>query len=794
VLFVLIGIPAALGARFWRQLRAGMPQLSGAVLVPGLDRPVRITRSRQGVPTIDATDAFDGYFALGYVHAQDRFFEMELARRAAAGRLSEWAGHRTVELDTFVRRLALRAAAAAAVQRLEPRTVRALEAYAAGVNAWRSQHLDALPPEMVILRTLGRRVDVAPWTPVDSIATLKLLALDLSLDFRRELFRAAIERRVGRGAAASLATSYGDGSGDVIAAIGALERAPRAVPPPMPPNAAIAQTDWAPVAARWPLPWLGASNAWVIAGARSRTGRPLLSNDPHMKPQNPSQWYLARIRTGDGDLQGATIPGIPAVIVGRNESIAWGVTNSMIDSQDLYIERPSRADPTHYRHDGHDLPFAHRQELIDVTGEDPITIDIDATIHGPVVDTLPTGEPLALRWTALDSDDTTMDAVVWLPFCRDWSSFKSRLQSYVAPAVNMVYADGAHIAYRLVGRVPIRRHDGSLPADGTDLRSDWNGYRAFTDLPESMDPASGYIVSANNRISRAVDGWSNDWVLPFRARRIQALLTGTPRLGLEEMRTIEADTYNEVAVALQPLARRLTANQPLQRAALRALLEWDLRSERGSIGAGIFVTWRHQLARQIFADQLGEQLSESLGPFEDSAILAAVAQAASSAPKPSWCDDVTTPAHESCDDIAQRAFVDAVAQLRRRQTDDLARWRLGDVVQLQFENEVAAGVPLLSRLFTRRVVVSGDSDTVHVAQTAPSNPFRVDSIPSLIVEADLSAPNAARFALPLGESAHPLSRHYDDLLAAWAAVEPGDVTSSSEGVLELTPMRPVSPP
>ncbi|MFQ5958299.1 MAG: penicillin acylase family protein, partial [Alphaproteobacteria bacterium] len=636
-------------------LRSSLPEIDGMAAVAGLGAEVEVLRDANAVPHVFAAAPEDAYFAVGFVHAQDRLWQMEMRRRLGAGRLSEVLGAATVNSDRFFRTLGLYRAAERALAALDDETRAVLSAYAAGVNAYLAGRRGVLPPEFVILAAPAPE----PWRPADSLVVLKLMAWELSGNWRDELLRARLVRRLSARQIAELWPPYpADGPVALPNFVGA-DRA--ALYRRLPLDALWARTP--PGRARG----VG-SNNWVVAGGRSESGRPLLANDPHLGLKAPGPFYLVHLSAPGLEVVGATIPGMPAVVLGRTDRIAWGFTNTYTDSQDLFIERIDPADPDRYLAPGGARPFAMRREVIRVDDGDDVVLTVRETRHGPVISDLlddtgavADGEVIAFAWTALADDDLTAQAGIKLNRARGWDDFVAAMRDFHVPQQNIVYADvDGNVGFYAPARVPIRKAgDGRAPVPGWSGDYDWSGFVPFAALPHSRNPASGRIVTANNRI--VPDGYpyfiTHDWAPPYRARRITDLLDGRARHTRQSFRDIQADATS--LMARDMLAHLLGAEPESEaaRAALALLAGWDGEMGRERPEPLIFAAWYRALTRRVYADELGPLFESawSLRPLFVRWVMDGGGA--------HWCDDVTTGAVETCAQIAARALDDAVADL-----------------------------------------------------------------------------------------------------------------------------------
>lgn len=758
---VAIAVVVATGGA-WVYFRSSLPPTAGDLTVAGISAPVAITRDADGVPHIHAASDRDAWFGLGFAHAQDRLWQMEMQRRIGAGRLSEILGEPTVETDQFLRTLGAHRAARAALAHASPEARAVLDAYAAGVNAWLGAG-HPLPPEFVLL---GARP--APWTALDSLTWAKMMAWDLGGNWDDDLLRVRLTQAVGPERAARLLPDYPRDGATIVAAA----HMPAAAGDVLLDLDTRLQVDFQ----------LGGrdvgSNNWVIAGRHTASGLPLLANDPHLGARIPSTWYLAEIRGGRVHVAGATLPGLPGVLAGRNDAIAWGATNLGPDVQDLYFERLNPDDPNQYAAGGRWEDLRIVEEPIVVKGrEEPIRWAARATRNGPLVsDASDTpGAPLALRWTALDDDDTTLDAFLDLQTAGDWEQFLAALSQLVVPGQNFVYADRAgNIGYAATGRIPIRPagDTGGAPLPGWEAGHAWIGWIPWDDLPRVLNPPAGYVVTANNRV--VDDDYpyhiAQSWTPPYRAgrivERIEAKIAAGERLDVAAMAALQGD---QVSLQARELAPRLAAVAPedaRQARAIALVRAWDGRLDAGSAAAAIYSAWFIALGEAVVADDLSGALYERYAERTHPQFLADVLARADAG----WCDDVLTAPREDCDAIARIALDTALDGLEERMGTDMAAWRWGTVHQTQYAHQPFSEVAWLKPFFHRAIANGGDGYTVNVAPVRLAARYEQYRVPSYRQIVDLSPADDSRFVVTTGQSGHPLSPHYDDMIARHQAV------------------------
>jgi len=782
-LLALVAVLAlAVGGGGYLWLRRSLPQTSGRLRVPGLTAPITITRDANAIPHISAQSEADALFGLGYVHAQDRLWQMEYQRRVGHGRLSEVLGPGGLEADRFLRTLGTGRAAQSAYERLDPPTRALLEAYAAGVNAFIEGHRGSLPPEFVILG-----IDPEPWRPQDSLVWAKMMSWDLGGNWSEELKRADLQQRVGPEFADQLmpASAKDDplilpDGGDSVAQSNAIRTGAPQWAPSGPLSAA---PSGYPALAQFSLMFeqqlgLGGqhigSNNWVLAGSRSASGKPLLANDPHLGAQMPALWYLAHLQGGGIDVAGASLPGLPGIVIGHNQRIAWGVTNTNPDVQDLFEEQVNARNEALYQ--GQWEPLTIIPETIKVKGEDDVQLVVRVGRHGPLISDVAddSAAPLAFRWTALDPEDTTLRAFLALNRAQGWPEFTEALRSYHAPMQNFVYADvDGNIGYYAPGAVPIRpRGDGRLPAEGWSGLHDWSGYIPFAELPHTLNPARGYIATANNQQVPASFPYliSTDWAAPYRAQRIIQLIEATSQHTLDDMAAMQADVVSLQARELLPALTSIAPNDEQQRAALDLLKGWDGSMNGDSAAAAVYAAYYQALPEAVFADELRAGYeAQYLGATDSHAI---VLDEVLNGGLAAWCDDVGTPAVEGCDVPLAAALADGLETMAEAQgTPDVRSWRWDKAHIVIFPHNPFNNVGALRPLFSRSVPNGGDAFTVNVGPVRRTELYHQYHVPSYRQLIDMADLNASRFMQTTGQSGNLLSGSYDPWVQPWQRVE-----------------------
>jgi len=766
-----VALVVAGGGYVW--LRQSLPVLDGAVRVAGMAQEVEILRDRWGVPHIYAQSHAEAAFGLGYAHAQDRLWQMETQRRIAGGRLSQALGAATLGTDRFLAALDFYGLAERTLAQLAPDARAVFEAYSAGVNAYLETRSGPLPPEFLILG-----VTPEPWRPVDSLVIVKLLALDLAGGWSSDLMRFRLADRLSARQIDELYPPY-------------RAEAPRGV--------ALADA-WRPAGEG------AGSNNWAVAGARSATGRPLLANDPHLGLQAPSLWYFAHLSWPGRELIGGTVAGLPSVVLGRNDRIAWGFTNTGPDVQDLYLEKLDPADPERYLTPEGSRPFERRRVTIAVKDGESVALELRTTRHGPVISDVhrgaaratPAGHAMALRWTALDGDDMTAQAGLRMSVAQDWKGFVAALREFHGPQQNVVYADvEGNIGFIAPARVPIRKAEnriqGYMPQPGWDAAYDWAGYVPFDALPRAFNPPSGALATANHKI--VADDYPHsltlEWTEAYRAQRIFELLRARPAHSAAGFRAMQQDVLSPMAVELLPLLLAVEPRSEQARAARGLLQAWDGAFEPGRPEPLIFAAWRRELGRLIYADELGDLFEEawSQRPTFMLNVL--------SGRTPQWCDDVTTAPNESCEELVARALELALAWGAERYGADWRRWRWGDAHVAQFRHRPFGQVAALRWLFDLEEPTGGSVYTVNAGAyrlADAENPFANVHGASMRAIYDLDDPDRSLFIHGTGQSGNPLSPLYRNFLPLWArgdyipmTTKRSEIEAGALGRLVLTP-------
>jgi penicillin G amidase len=751
---------AVVAGGFGYLLRRPLPQLDGELRLKGLNAPVEIIRDRWGVPHISARESLDAFFAQGYCHAQDRLWQMELARRIATGRLAEVFGQEALDVDRFMRRLGLHRAGQKDWETADAALRDILRAYAAGVNACLDGMLGSgllkLPIEFVLAR-----FQPEPWEPLDTLAYARFFAFTLSPNWESELVRSRLIARLGYAGAAALEPDVWQPDSDAL---------PRL-------------EDWGP--AEMPeageLPPLslsagpGASNAWVVAGARSSTGKPLLANDPHLFARLPGVFYEAHLAAG-GELNvaGATAPGTPGVLIGHNRHIAWGVTASMADVADLFVERIDPGDSRRTEFAGHWESGTLVREVIGVKGSAHPWVEevLISRRHGPLLTPTPSladeHRPLALRSMVLEAPSAAA-ALLDINRARSWDEFRAAASRWGTPAMNMLYADTeGNIGYQMVGRVPVReRGEGLVPSPGWSDQYEWRGSVSFEDLPRAFNPPDGLWANANHDVGKhSAQFFTREFVDPARYRRIRQVLESKDHHSAVDFGALQAD---EVSLPARELARLLVeCLRPagrLERRALDELRGWDGRIGADSAAASIYEVFRNELIRARHGEALDDLLPAVLGVGPHPLLAAVnshyflqtqrVLEFVRSSPE---------------DPTVQRAFRSTCGFLVRRLGPSVSAWHWGRLHPLRLEHALSMRKPLGVLFDVPSFPWSGDLETVRAGGYLPGKLAAGGPISAYRLIADCGDWDNSLSCIPGGQSGHRGSPHYADQVDAWRRV------------------------
>jgi penicillin G amidase len=767
----LILMLCVIGGIVWLTL----PRDADALRIPGLSAPASVDFDQDGIPRIHAQTELDAAAALGYVHARDRMFQMELMRRNASGRLSEIAGPAALPLDRMMRTLGLRQHAVADLATLPTDARAMLDAYASGVNAWIAARGRFAAPEFLLLGAPER------WQPVDSLLWGKTMGLWLSANWRTELTRLELSGHVPKTLIEQLwplmrQVPRPDASLPPAFKLGAIQRPFRALP-------------------AFPDPFTlppTASNEWAVDGRHSATGAPLLAGDPHLALGFPGIWYLARLETPGNVLAGATAPGIPFLVLGHNDHIAWTFTTTGADTQDLFVETPVGTGD--YATPDGPKPFVVREERIRISGRPAEDLTVRETRHGPVIsDLLGADSPvLAVAMGNLQPKDTAAAGLLALNRAATVAEAGVAAGEISSPVQNLLVADRHDIGLFMTGRIPVRRSgDGSMPVPGADGSHDWIGWVGGDQLPHIVDPPSGRLVNTNEPVAITAPGSDGPVFLgrdaygDWRARRVRSLLAQSDRHTAADFARIQVDTTSDFARQIVPALLAVPGMEGLAAQAQALLRNWDGTMRRDAPQPLIFNAWTAEFYRSVLqqsgiAPNQGGPLLEFVSFLLSPAPAGATSVQAAADGKP-WCGGDCTP-------VLRSSLERAVQSLATRFGPDPARWQWGTPHVAVFAHPLLRQIPVIGRLGMMEIAVPGDDSTID--RSGPNGAMEDVHGPEYRGVYDLADLDRSLFVVAPGQSGHIFSRHARDFLVRWrdgATVEIGPNASTTEATLQLTP-------
>ena len=849
VVLVLIGSAAGAWA-FASALHGSYPQTSGTLSIAGLSAPVSVQRDANGIPQIYAQTSADLFLADGYLQAQDRFWQMDVNRHITSGTLSSLLGSGALDTDKFVRTLGWRNVAEQTYAQLKPDTKQYLQAYSQGVNDYLAAHPggSSLSIEYTIIGAplVGTVSDYkpAPWTPVDSVAWIEAMAWDLRANVDNEIARSLLTQTLSVDQIDQLYPSYSYSTHPTIVTQGALVGSSyeqNATASAALPKAAqdklsrLSQLLSQIPSVLGPTDPAGSgvgSNSWVVSGSLTATGKPLLENDPHLSPSLPSVWYQMGLHctvTGPQcpyDVSGYSFPGMPGVVIGHNANIAWGFTNEGADVSDLYVEKIDGED---YLYDGKEYPLTEHQETIDVAGQQPVTITVRSTRHGPLISDVSSTDKLvgkdapaarsgdaaqgaapgiqydvALQWTALQVNPT-MDALFELDRATNWNDFRTAAADFTVPAQNLVYADTqGNIGYQAPGRIPIRKSgDGRWPVPGWTDQYDWTGYIPFSALPNEFNPSQGFIVTANNAVVGPTFPYTltTDWDYGYRAQRItqdiQRLTANGHKVSVADMASIQNDTYSSEAALVVPYLLNLKTDaftQPAQ----NLLKHWDYTQPVTSGAAAYYNAVWSEILKLTFQTKFPTGVDLSTLGFDGGDRWFAVVESMLGQPDSQWWDNPKTPQRETRDSILTAALKKARLDLTARLGKDVTKWTWGRLHTLTpTERTLGTDGPSIVKwlLNGQAEQLAGGSALVDATSWDLSNDdYDVTVAPSMRMIVDMGDFDHSRWINQTGESGHVDDANYLDQAPLWAAGEtlpwaysPGAVKATTTATLTLNP-------
>jgi penicillin amidase len=826
LVFILV-LTVALGVLLPYSFSRSFPQLEGEIQVAGLQAPVEVYRDSFGVPHIYANTSYDLFFAQGYVHAQDRFWQMDFWRHIGSGRLAEMFGEGQLENDQVLRTLGFARIAEEELETYDATSVAIVEAYSDGVNAYLAEHQGGdLSLEYAVLKLINPAYQPEPWQPMHSITWGKFMAWDLGGNMDAEITRASLLKTLTPEQVAEIVPPYPPDRPVIVPDFQIIEDSALNVAGVDDYASYLAATSPALQDLRQKFTLLDqfigprgigiGSNSWAVTGQLTSTGKPFLANDPHLGAQMPAIWYevgLHCVEKGVAcpyNLTGFSFAGVPGVIIGHNDRIAWGLTNAGPDVQDLYIEKINPQNPNQYEVNGQWVDMDLVQETIEVAGDEPQEITVRYTRHGPVIsDTIYLGEDfseqvgidlpedyaIALRWTALDPN--RLFRAIWqFNRAENWEEFREGARDFAAPAQNILYADvDGNIAYQLPGLIPIRANgDGSLPVPGWTDDYEWVDFIPFENLPYSLNPPSDYIVTANNAVVDENYPYLIATVFAHghRAERIVDMIESAPGLiDSTYMQKMQGDNKNLNAEVLVPILMEVPLGAVVED--VRWLLEdWDYQAHMDSPAAALFEVFWVNLLAATFHDEL----AEDFWPVGSSRWFEVVADLVEQ-PNSPWWDNTTTSQVETRDVIFSQAYVAAQNQLSELLGDDLNQWTWGDLHTLTLTNQPlgSSGISPIEALFNRGPFrTSGGSGIVNATGWSAVEPYETRGLPSMRMVVDLDDLSSSQTIHTTGQSGHAFHMNYVDMTDLWRTIQyhpmlwdRAQVEESTEHILRLVP-------
>ena len=774
VVAVVVIAAGILGVR--GTLRRGLPQISGTLEIPGLVGAVTVTRDEEGVPHITAENAHDLFFAQGFVQAQDRLFQMDLSRRQASGRLSEVYGAQALGTDKRFRILGLRRAAEASWPLYTGESAAALKSFSDGVNAFIAMNENKLSVEFFLN---GYKPE--PWTPVDSLVIGKYMSHTLAGGrWENQAFRLYLLENFSEEEALELFPENTNLPDEPLI-IGSLSIA----------NVFLADTLFEPSAQN--TDDIG-SNNWVVSGAKTASGKPLLSGDPHMALATPSVWYQMHLQGGAYDVSGVTMCGVPGIILGHNKQIAWGVTNTMPSVQDLYIEMINPNNPRQYLYGSEWLDLIEIPEPIRIRGGRVEDFTVLVTRHGPIISDLTRvsedGLVYALQWTALQPS-LELEAILNMDRAADWASFEKALEDFDSPMQNFVFADSSGtIAFKANGKLPIRGNggDGLLPARGWTAEHEWVGYVPFDELPRIVNSPEGFIASANNKVINDYPYHiSHDWVQPFRQRRIVEYLVSRNDLTADDMRTLQADVLDLHAKEMLPIMIAGVESMPLterQLQALAVLKAWDFQFTAEQAAPLLFAHWFQNTIEVIFEDRFTSEMIPLFRMGRN--VMDSLLRRAHNGETSLWVE-----AQGGFGTVLLAALERTIAQAEKTQGKNMAAWQWGRFHQVDFTHQIS-NLLIMRPVFNPRgrQPSPGANTTVRFAGWNRNGLNNTGAGWRFVF--DFATPDYALHLVAPGQSGHPLSPYYHRQFDRWIAGELyRTYTAGFTGeVLTLKPLKP----
>ncbi|MCF8356484.1 MAG: penicillin acylase family protein, partial [Melioribacteraceae bacterium] len=768
VVSTIIVLLAAAGVLSYQILTGPVPDYEGVISVNGINKSIKVYRDSFAVPYIIAGNDEDAAYAMGYVHAQERLFQMDLTRRAAAGRLSEVLGTQTLPFDKMFKTIGLMKHVVENYHNYSTISRSLVEAYSKGVNEFIRTHKGNYQIEFDLLG-----YDPELWKPEHSLVIAKLMAWELNISWWMDIAFTHLLQKFDEEKIREIIPDF-------------PENAPLIIPEGIKEFAEVS-TDLIKTDQKFrefmgiPGTHIG-SNNWVVNEKKSVSGKPIIANDPHLGFSIPGKWFTAVVKSPNWNVMGFSLPGVPGMVIGKNNSIAWVMTNVMADDADFYVEKfDSTRTKYLLNNEWKDLEFF--TDTIYVKDSADVEIDIYSTHRGPVISGIHSYKSIApneyqniadvsMRWTALDFSDE-MYAIINANKSKNWKEFENAIGNFTVPGQNFVYADvDGHIGYVCAAKLPIRKNlSPSLVYDGTSSENDWVGFVPYNEMPKLYDPPENFIASANNKTVKDFPYHiGNLWEPPSRIERIVELLTSKNKHSVEDYKKYQVDFYSHHAESITPFIHSAFRDVKLTDKNLKLSLElfenWDFVMDKDSQVPAIFLTFYQNLLRNIFIDEMGEKL------FEEYIFIANVPYRKIyemlTADNSSWFDDITTDENETRDMIIRKSLVDAITELENKLGKNIAEWQWGKIHTITFNHAFNGISPVVDNLVNvGPFPISGDGTTIFNTEYSFRDPYKVKLGPSMRFIVDFAEPNICYFILPTGQSGHIMSSHYNDMTDMW---------------------------
>ena len=753
---------------YYQMLLKSLPDYKGVKEFKGLTGKVEIFRDKFGIPFIFSQNDYDAAYALGYVHAQERLFQMDVLRRAGEGRLSEIFGTKTIMYDEMFLTLGIGRVAKEILKQLDPKTKSVLEAYTKGVNAYINEYNGKYPFEFDILQ-----YNPYPWKPEHSLVIGKLMAWELDMSWWVDVVFANLINKFGESKVKEITPDY-------------PENAPTIIPPEFK-NYPKISTAFMEINKSFKkfLQFEGThigSNNWVISGKKSVTGKPIIANDPHLAFQAPAKWYIAVIKGNEWIAEGVTLPGLPAIVIGKNRNISWTVTNVMADDADFYIEHLDSTGKK-YLVNGiwKDLNISDYTILVKDSSD--INFRVRETYRGPIISDIhmlnkeyPVGKyeqaDLSMHWTGSEVSNE-LKSFYLIDCAKNWNDFKDAVKYFWSPGQNFVYGDkDGNIGYICGVKLPIRASaNHSFVYDGSTTANDWKGYVSYSEMPAMYNPPENYIASANNKVVKNFPYYiSNFWEPPSRIERITELLNLKQKYSIKDFMKYQMDITSPYAKEILPYVisafKDINIKDNNLKLALELFSEWNFSMGKFSQVPSIFNVFLYHLMRNIFEDEMGKNLFEQY-VFIANVPYKTVTKLLKENNSP-WFDNVTTGKIETRDDIIRESLSDALTYLENRYGTDAADWQWGELHKLINKHILHGALPILDRFFdVGPFYVGGDGTTLFNTEYSFNDPYETTLGQSMRYLFDFSVPNEFYIILPTGQSGNILSDHYKDMSDMW---------------------------